>query len=376
MSAAACSGLSSPETPFLLLQQERMEANIARMNGHMSRLGLALRPHVKTAKCAEVVRAMQPRGPLTVSTLAEARACLELGYRDFHYAVGFSASKFPSVAALLELGSEITLLLDNEASASQLIQAAQASRRSLAILLEIDCDGARAGLPPADPTLIQLAERLTDAGHRVMGVLTHCGGSYLCRGQTELREAAERERQAVVLAAERLRSAGFACPVVSAGSTPTALFAQSGAGLSEMRAGVYVFMDLVMVGLGVCTLADLALSVVAEVIGVQPAKGWTLVDAGWSALSRDRGTSGQAVDQGYGLVCDLEGQPIEDLVVAQLNQEHGILCDRSGRGHTLAPGSRVRILPNHACASAACFSGYHVRLPTGKLAYWPRFAAR
>jgi D-serine deaminase-like pyridoxal phosphate-dependent protein len=364
------------ETPFLLLQPETMEANIARMNRQMERLGLALRPHVKTAKCAEVVRAMQPEGPLTVSTLAEARACLELGYRDFSYAVGFSASKFASVADLLDRGGQLFLILDHERSASLLIQRAQSSGKSLAILLEIDCDGARAGLQPDDPALIPLAERLSKAGHRVMGVLTHCGGSYLCRGQVELSEAAERERQAVVLAAQRLRSAGFACPVVSAGSTPTALFSQSGEGLSEMRAGVYVFMDLVMAGLGVCALSDIALSVVAEVIGVQADKGWTLVDAGWTALSRDRGTAGQALDQGYGLVCDMEGQAIEDLVVAQVNQEHGILCDRSGRGRILEPGSRVRILPNHACACAASFAGYHVPLGKGDLTYWPRFATR
>ena len=117
---------------------------------------------------------------------------------------------------------------------------------------------------------------------------------------------------------------------MSVGSTPTATFAASFASVTEVRPGVYGFHDLVMAGLGVCRVEDIALSVLTAVIGHQKEKNWVLVDAGWMALSRDRGTAKQRVDQGYGLVCDAKGDPIEDLVVADANQEHGIVARRGG----------------------------------------------
>jgi D-serine deaminase-like pyridoxal phosphate-dependent protein len=166
--------------------------------------------------------------------------------------------------------------------------------------------------------------------------------------------------------------------VVSVGSTPTAHFSQDFSGVTEVRAGVFVFFDLVMAGIGVCQIDDIAVSVLATVIGHQPAKGWILVDAGWMAMSRDRGTAKQDVDQGYGLVCDVHGRPFQDLIVADANQEHGVLALRSGSGSTLPDlpiGARVRILPNHACATGAQHSSYHVVRDGSNIieAEWPRF---
>ena len=126
-------------------------------------------------------------------------------------------------------------------------------------------------------------------------------------------------------------------------------------GVTEVRAGVFMFFDLVMAGIGVCRIDDIALSVLATVIGHQQDKGWTIVDAGWMAMSRDRGTARLAVDQGYGLVCDLAGEPIPDLIMIDANQEHGILAARPGAQPSppkLPVGARLRILPNHACATA------------------------
>ena len=161
---------------------------------------------------------------------------------------------------------------------------------------------------------------------------------------------------------ERLRAAGHVCDIISVGSTPTAHFAERLDGVTEVRAGVHVFMDLVMAGLGVCDLDDIALSVLTEVIGCRELSGgeW-LIDAGWMALSRDRGTAGQALDQGYGLVLDADGNILEDIIVRACNQEHGIVARRDGT--PLAPdfftiGQRLRILPNHACATAAQHDGY------------------
>jgi D-serine deaminase-like pyridoxal phosphate-dependent protein len=137
-----------------------------------------------------------------------------------------------------------------------------------------------------------------------------------------------------------------------------------------------VFFDLFQAGVGVCGTDDIALSVLATVIGHQKDKGWTITDAGWMAMSRDRGTASQAVDQGYGVVCDLEGRPYPDLIVVGANQEHGIVGRRPGT-EGLVPdlpiGTRVRVLPNHACATAAQHDRYHVVRDGARVAEWPRF---
>jgi D-serine deaminase-like pyridoxal phosphate-dependent protein len=138
-----------------------------------------------------------------------------------------------------------------------------------------------------------------------------------------------------------------------------------------------MFHDLVMAGLGVCAVDDVAISVLVTVIGHQASKGWLITDGGWMAVSRDRGTAAQAVDQGYGLVCDADGRVLGDLVMSGANQEHGILARRDGEAWDVSAfpvGTRLRILPNHACATAAQFGGY-VLLARGQLTgdYWARF---
>jgi D-serine deaminase-like pyridoxal phosphate-dependent protein len=151
--------------------------------------------------------------------------------------------------------------------------------------------------------------------------------------------------------------------VVSVGSTPTAHFARDLTGVTELRAGVYLFFDLVMAGIGVCAPEDIALSVVGTIIGHRPEKGWILVDAGWMAMSRDRGTADQPTDQGYGLVAAQDGTVLDDLIMIGANQEHGILAMRPGSRRALPElpvGALVRILPNHACATAAQYDAYHV----------------
>src|SRR5207237_2527577 len=96
-------------------------------------------------------------------------------------------------------------------------------------------------------------------GVELRGVLTHAGESYACRGAVGLPEAAENERAAAVAAAEYLRRNGHTAPVVSVGSTPTAHFAGNLEGVTEVRAGVFMFFDLVMHGIGVCEVDDIAL---------------------------------------------------------------------------------------------------------------------
>ena len=369
------------ETPCLVLDEARMMRNIARMDERMRGLGVPLRPHLKTCKSIEIARRMlgDPPRPATVSTLEEAARFAAAGVRDILYAVGIAPNKLARVIALRRSGVDLSIILDSRGQADAVVHACRESGERIPVLIEIDADDHRAGVRPDDARLVGIGRALHEGGAELRGVMTHAGGSYDAPGERIIAAAAERERAAVVACAGARRAAGLPCPVVSVGSTPTARFARDLAGVTEVRVGVYVFHDLVMAGLGVAALDDIAISVLASVIGHQRGRGWILVDAGWMALSRDRGTASQAVDQGYGLVCDLAGEPYGDLVVSGANQEHGIVSLREGSAAALpelSVGTLVRILPNHACATAAQHAGYHVAAADGTTitAYWPRFS--
>jgi D-serine deaminase-like pyridoxal phosphate-dependent protein len=368
------------ETPAALIDRRRMEGNIARMQGHLASLGVRLRPHVKTSKCIEVARAQQAAGAvgITVSTLKEAEQFFAAGFGDVLYAVCIAPDKLDRALALLVKGCALTLLVDSVAAAEAVVAKGKAASQKFDVMIEIDSDGHRSGVQPEAPELVAIGRVLQAGGATVKGVLTHAGSSYDLDTPEALQALAEQERALCVRAAERLRAAGIACPEVSIGSTPTAISAQNLGGVTEVRAGVYVFFDLVMSNIGVCTPRDVALSVLTEVIGHQPDKGWVIVDAGWMAMSRDRGTQRQKIDYGYGAVCDVEGNPIDGLIMSAANQEHGIVSRRHGATDAslverFPIGTRLRILPNHACATGAQYPAYLAVTADGDSITWPRF---
>ena len=372
--------VSDLETHALLLDRGKVAANATRMLAHIAALGPQLRMHVKTAKCLEVARMVHGAtpGPITVSTLKEAEVFASNGYRDILYGVAFAPGKLGRALALVERGIRLTIVLDSPAAAQALASMLGPDAPELSVLVEIDCDGHRSGLKPDDPAIVEIARAFPRGPAEIVGVMTHAGESYNCRSVEAIRAMAVQERDAVVQAAGRLRDAGFEAPVVSVGSTPTATFADDLSGVSEVRAGVFVFFDLVMAGIGVCRVEDIALSVLGTVIGHQKEKGWTITDAGWMAMSRDRGTTTQPLDQGYGIVCDAAGRPIPDLIVSDASQEHGIITHRGGdpaQMPDLPIGTQVRILPNHACATAAQYDAYRVLDEANRVeTTWPRFS--
>lgn len=372
--------LGALETPCLVLDADRMDRNIARLRERLAPLGVTLRPHLKTAKSIEVARRVMatPQGPATVSTLKEAEFFAEAGVTDIIYAVGIAPWKLAKVLELRTRGVDLAVILDTVEQAEAVAAASREAGAAIPALIEIDCDGHRSGVLPGDAARLVAIGRALANGGELRGVLTHAGGSYTARGAAALQACAEEERRAVVGAAAILREAGLPCPVVSVGSTPTAHHAADLTGVTEVRAGVFVFFDLVMAGVGICKVEDIALSVLATVIGHQREKGWILVDAGWMAMSQDRGTARQAVNQGYGIVCDAAGNAYCDLILADANQEHGIITVRPGSSVALPDlkiGDRVRILPNHACATGAQHRSYHVVRGASDAVRgeWPRF---
>ena len=362
-------------TPALLLDRVRLEQNAARMRDKVRQLGVTLRPHVKTSKSIDVLQVLAGGDavPITVSTLAEARYFFAHGVADILYAVGIAPVKLSEVANLVRAGCRLRVILDTAEAADAVRAFADNAGVSIEALIEIDSDGHRAGVDPNDPLLVEIGRRLPGS---LAGVMTHAGASYDCRTRDEFEAMAEQERARTVGAAERLRAAGLSCPIVSVGSTPTLHYSRGLDGVTEARAGVYAFGDLVQAELGTCAIDDIAIGVLASVIGHNRHHGRVLVDAGFLALSRDRGTADLPVDWGYGAVCDaVTGEPMHDVTVSSTNQEHGIVTSRSGTidFERLPVGSRVKILPNHACATAAAYDRYYVTGGGGEIdAVWER----
>lgn len=370
--------LQTLNTPAALIDVGRMHRNIAHMQTHLDALGVTFRPHVKTTKCGHVVDAQIAAGAqgITVSTLKEAGQFFAGGVRDIVYAVGMVPAKLGQALALRRQGCDLKIVADSLQAAHAIAAFGREHGERFDVWIEVDVDGHRSGIPPEAGLLIDVGRALVDGGW--------CSAGARPRGlQLRIRHArragCDRRTGAQPHRAGRgaPEAAGLPCPVVSIGSTPTALSAQHLDGVTEVRAGVYVMFDLVMHNIGVCDTSDIALSVLTTVIGHQEEKGWAIVDAGWMAMSRDRGTQRQAHDFGYGQVCTEAGDLLGDYVMSAANQEHGIVS-RTGSPDTgiaqrFPIGTRLRILPNHACATGAQHPEYQAIGEDGTAQTWPRF---
>jgi len=354
-------------TPCLLLDLDILRRNLARMRDAIARHpGVALRPHMKTAKCWQVAELAAPgKGPITVSTLAEARHFAGHGFRDQVYAVGIVPRKLDAVAMI---DAPVKITTDDLATA----RAIAAHPAALPTLIEVDVGEGRAGVAPDSDALPAIAAAL---GRKLAGVIAHAGHSYAGRSIAEMAAIAEGERAGVVAAAERLRALGHGVGIVSLGSSPTALHATHLDGITEVRAGVYMLGDLFQAQIGTHADSDIALTVLAAVTGRYPERGTVLLDAGALALSKDRSTQNVPHDWAFGRVLDADGLPFPgEAVVARVHQEHGEVRALSGSlpFGRLPVGALVRVVPNHACLTAAAHARYHV-LEGGRLAgSWDR----
>ena len=332
--------LSEIPTPALLLNRPVLERNCRTMAERATRLGVQLRPHLKTAKSVEVAR-IATRGQfggITVSTVAEARHFATAGILDVMYAVGITPSKLAPLAAIqAETGATVQITLDNVETAVAAGQTACQLGAGFEVLIEIDTGAGRAGLQPdEEKAILAVAEAIEgSATLRLRGVMTHAGHAYHGRSPEDIRTIARTERDGVAAAAGLLAAHGFPCATVSLGSTPTlAHHAPSLAGITEVRPGVYTFFDLDQWALGTCSLDDLAVSVLATVIGHNRKAGRILVDAGALALSKDTSASEFREGLGFGLVVPSVEQPnaaaLGNLRLAELYQEHGAIAATSG----------------------------------------------
>ena len=369
--------LSDLPTPCLVLDRRILARNIERMSQAVGRLGVGLRPHLKTAKSIDVARMVlaSPHAPLTgitVSTLAEAEYFSAHGITDILYAVGITPQKLDQVAKLIAAGAKVTVITDDV----DVAQAIAAHPAGIQALIEIDCGEQRGGMLPDAPELEAVAAAL---GPRLAGIMTHAGHSYSGRSIPEMADIAETERQAALAAVRRLSAAGMACPVVSVGSSPTALHARALGGVTETRPGVYMFGDLFQAEIQTVEPEAIAVTVLASVIGRRLASSDTaerriVLDAGGMALSKDRATESAPHDFKFGLVLDTLGRrSYGHSLVVRANQEHGVVALDPVVTQDFRIGDRVRVAPNHTCMTSAAHDRYFV-VDGGDevVAVWPR----
>ncbi|HEX3995257.1 MAG TPA: alanine racemase [Acetobacteraceae bacterium] len=352
------------QTPAALLEATRFELNCADMLARVRKLGTRLRPHMKTLKSIEAARvAIDPQhGGIAVATLNEARYFIGNGIRDVCYAVCPSPDKLHAIAELAATGC--SFFIDTIELAQRLTgHEAPLHGAPFRVWIEVDCGEHRTGIEPDDAALVEVARLVEGCPHtELVGVATHAGQSYRCRSIDEIKTVARQERVAACEAAQRLRDAGFDIPQVSIGSSPTAVWTDSTAGITELRAGVYMAGDLVQSVLGTLPLDRVAFSVLATVTSVHPKQHRVIIDAGGLALSKDRGTSATVRDYGYGLVLDAHGNPAYgELTVTDVHQEHGeILRVPDDVMEKLSLGTKVRVIPNHVCMTAAMYDRLNV----------------
>ena len=366
-------------TPCLILDRGKLDNNIRKIKSIVSKRKIDFRPHLKTAKCLEITKILVKEfgSRAMVSTIEELERLKSSGINDFLYSVAIVPNKLDRIAKNLTSNCKITVSVDNISTAQELVNFYKNTGNKITAVIELDLDGHRSGVRPyANDQLIKIGKCLDEVG-LFRGVMSHAGESYGLSDEEDIKNCAKNEAEQTLLAAETVQNAGINCELVTIGSTPTALLGCKNIRITELRAGVFLFFDLVQSGVGVCEVEEIALSVLTSVISYNKEIDAIIVDAGWMALSRDRGTSSQKVDYGYGQVCYEDGTLIEDVIVTNVQQEHGIIQVRKGSKAELPylkPGEVLRILPNHACATAAAHSCYNIVNQKNQIIdVWDRF---
>lgn len=351
------------KTPSLILDVARVRRNARAISSLAHNNSVRLRPHIKTHKCVEVARLQTAGhdGAITVSTLEEARAFAAHGFLDITYAVPIEQGKFAEAVALVRGGVKLGVITDDAETSNKLDEAAGQAGVRFDVFLKVDCGYHRCGVEPHTAEATAIPRQLSDAKNlEFAGILTHAGHSYNARSKAEINDIARQERDVMAAFGDELRAGGIEVPTVSIGSTPSITHVDHLQGVDEIRPGNYIFFDAFQATLGSCATEDCALTVLAAVVHRDRSRKKIIVDAGAIAISKDRGAVDIDSGCGYGGVLDLEGNPL-GAHIESLSQEHGVFhLDDDAAFDRLTVGSRVRILANHSCLTAAQHEHYNV----------------
>jgi D-serine deaminase-like pyridoxal phosphate-dependent protein len=334
--------ISELDTPALLVDLDRLEANLRRVAAYCSEHGLRLRPHIKTHKSPIIGRMQIGLGAagLTVAKVGEAEVMLSSGTPDL--LVAYPIVGELKLRRLMEVAKKtsVSVAIDSLDVAQGLSSAAQAAGLTIGVLVEVNLGLNRCGLEPG-AGLVALAAAITGLpGLRLDGVQSYYGHIWLNRpdGLADF----EKVKRGIAQIQEDFRKAGIELKIIGGGSTPTLFHSHEIPGLNEIRPGTYVFYDAMQVAAGSCSWEDCAVTVMTAVVSTVRS-GYALVDGGSKTFTSD-GVPG-AAQPGFGRVTEAP-----QAVFYNMNEEHGYL-DLRQAGKTVRVGDRLRIIPNHVCVT-------------------------
>ena len=334
--------LQEIDTPALVVELDILERNLARAASYAGRHGLRLRPHAKTHKSVRLARRQLESGAagLTVAKVSEAEVMLRADPEDL--LVAYPIVGRAKLERLMQVArrTRVTVALDSLFAALQLSVAARAARVQAGVLAEVDAGLGRVGVSPGEP-LIELARGIRGLSNLSFeGIAFYPGHvrSWDDAGRAAFAGVADLLRH--VLAG--LRRSGIEVRTVSGGSTPTLFHSHEIPGLTEIRPGTYVFNDVNTVHSGACSWADCAVAVLATVVSTAR-PGQIIVDGGSKTFSSDR--LADPADATFGCVTDAPSARFH-----KMNEEHGFI-DIARVQRQFAVGDRLRIIPNHVCAT-------------------------
>jgi D-serine deaminase-like pyridoxal phosphate-dependent protein len=330
------------DTPVALVDVQRLERNLTAMAARAAAAGVAHRPHAKTHKTREVAERQLAHGArgLTVAKVGEAEAMVEAGFDDLFIAYPLvGEAKLARVLALLDR-ARVRFEVDSREAADDASAFFARHGSRVDVVVSIDGGAGRSGTATVEDA-IALGEYVACLpGLRLRGVMNY-GNAYGTSDPDEQRAIGHREGALALEVADGLRERGVESDLVTVGSTPTARHVLEVPGITELRAGVYAFLDLKQVSLGAGTREDCALTILATVVSHARPDRYVL-DAGLKAVAGE--------DYGWGTW----GRPLDrpDLAIIRATEEHGIIELPPGAADPRwRIGEKVRIVPNHACGT-------------------------
>jgi D-serine deaminase-like pyridoxal phosphate-dependent protein len=322
------------DTPCVLIDLDRVEANLKRAQAFAAAHGLKLRPHIKTHKLARFARRQVELGAVgvTCQKLGEAEVMADAGLGDIFLPYNIIGER--KLARLRSLADRVTISVtaDSLTTVEGLSRTFAKAPRRLPVLVECDTGMGRCGVQTPHEALDLAMAIAQSPGLVFSGLMT-----YPATGKVEATAGWLRE------AVDLLKREGLPPAVVSTGGTPDMWRAAEVAAATEYRPGTYIYLDRYQATKGAGALEDCALTVLATVVS-RPTPDRAVIDAGSKALTSD--TLGL---EGFGMAV---GYPAA--VIRSLSEEHGVL-DLSACDKKPEIGERVRIIPNHACVVSNLF---------------------
>jgi D-serine deaminase-like pyridoxal phosphate-dependent protein len=326
--------ISNLDTPCVLIDLDRVEANLKRAQAFADASGLKLRPHIKTHKIPRFALRQVELGAvgITCQKLGEAEVMADAGVKDIFLPYNILGERKLARLRALADRVNISVTADSETTVAGLSRAFAGAPRPLPVLVECDTGMGRCGVQTPEEALVLARAIDASPGLVFAGLMT-----YPAAGKVEANASW------LAAAAALLKRNGLAPSIVSNGGTPDMARAGDVAAATEHRPGTYIYLDRYQVAKGAGALDDCALTVLATVVS-RPTENRAVIDAGSKTLTSD--TLGL---DGFGLVLGYEGA-----VIRSLSEEHGVI-DLSACAFKPAIGERLRIIPNHACVVSNLF---------------------